>query len=462
MPDSETGNHVQNMIFEHSPDGIIVIDRQGIITDCNERFTKIVKKNKVEIISREIHQFLNQKDVDIWQYNFDSLQNGEIIQFKAEIVDTNGRKKTFRNFIVGMFDGDRLTSIAIYCRDISRLTNTQSELQVEKEYYQTFMENMDDWAWEMNKEGFHTYSNRAVEKILGYTVNEVVGKHTTFMWLDEYKTEWEINNLEKYLKSGIGWKNFPAVFRKKTGEKVYLESTAVPIFEDNELIGYRGIDRDITDRRKMADNLQKHQEHLKLINRILRHDLTNYLMNINSALNIYNKTDEAGYLKEITNNVKRSFNLIDRMRKLELYVNNDQELSVIDLNLVLKEVIRSYPGITFSVSGKARIMADSTINSVIDNIVRNAVVHGETDKIDMLITRSEHQCELKIIDYGKGISEKFREKIFDENFKYGKKAHTGLGLYIVKKAMEKYQGNVHAEANEPNGSIIVLSFKLVN
>ncbi|HDN73870.1 MAG TPA: ATP-binding protein, partial [Archaeoglobus sp.] len=52
-----------------------------------------------------------------------------------------------------------------------------------------------------------------------------------------------------------------------------------------------------------------------------------------------------------------------------------------------------------------------------------------------------------------------KERIFEEGFKYGENARTGLGLYIVRKVMEKYGGKVWVEDNEPTGTIFVLEFK---
>ncbi|MCK4694401.1 MAG: HAMP domain-containing histidine kinase [Candidatus Cloacimonetes bacterium] len=46
-------------------------------------------------------------------------------------------------------------------------------------------------------------------------------------------------------------------------------------------------------------------------------------------------------------------------------------------------------------------------------------------------------------------------------FIHGKTGHTGLGLYIVSKAMESYGGSVSIEDNQPNGSVFILTFRRV-
>jgi two-component system sensor kinase len=50
-----------------------------------------------------------------------------------------------------------------------------------------------------------------------------------------------------------------------------------------------------------------------------------------------------------------------------------------------------------------------------------------------------------------------KEKIFDEGFSYGERRGTGLGLYLVKKTMERYGGSVRVEDNKPQGAVFVLT-----
>jgi len=49
--------------------------------------------------------------------------------------------------------------------------------------------------------------------------------------------------------------------------------------------------------------------------------------------------------------------------------------------------------------------------------------------------------------------------IFDEGFHYGESGHTGIGLYIVKRTIEEYDGEVLVEDNKPHGAIFVIRLK---
>jgi len=106
-------------------------------------------------------------------------------------------------------------------------------------------------------------------------------------------------------------------------------------------------------------------------------------------------------------------------------------------------------------------MADDSLSSVIDNIIRNAVNHGKADRITITTGKEGDLCEVRIADNGTGIPDEIKGKVFEEGFIHGDTGHTGLGLHIVEKAMKSYGGYTWVEDNEPEGAVIILRFKMV-
>ena len=87
-----------------------------------------------------------------------------------------------------------------------------------------FLEAIDEWVWEMDLNGIHTYSNAAVEKILGYKVDEVVGYSTMKLWTKVQKQS-QLDTFRKSLVAGNAWKNFAAYFVHKDGSiRILLSS----------------------------------------------------------------------------------------------------------------------------------------------------------------------------------------------------------------------------------------------
>ena len=103
-----------------------------------------------------------------------------------------------------------------------------------------------DWIWEIDKYGKYSFATGRVKDILGYEPEELIGKS-----LNELLPKNEVQEvMEPFLKlirekkplEGLVHKHY-----KKSGELVYLKTDGVPILDSNgELLGYRGIDKDIT------------------------------------------------------------------------------------------------------------------------------------------------------------------------------------------------------------------------
>jgi diguanylate cyclase (GGDEF)-like protein/PAS domain S-box-containing protein len=146
-------------------------------------------------------------------------------------------------------------------READTRRRAEAALAREREYYRSFVESLADWAWEMDKHGVHTYCNRAVENVLGYPVEDVVGHHVTKLWCDCDNTPKNRRWLRRTLASGRGWRAFRARFRHRDGSVRLLESTALPIYDaDKRLAGYRGLDHDITERVQAEEALRSSEE----------------------------------------------------------------------------------------------------------------------------------------------------------------------------------------------------------
>jgi signal transduction histidine kinase len=114
--------------------------------------------------------------------------------------------------------------------------------------------------------------------------------------------------------------------------------------------------------------------------------------------------------------------------------------------------------VDFTIEGEGSIYADDALPSAIDNIVRNAMVHGKADRIDAKIWVKDGKCYLRIADNGIGIPDQVKSQLFDEGFSYGANAGTGLGLYLVTRAVARYGGSVSVEDNLPKGAAFLLVF----
>jgi len=217
------------------------------------------------------------------------------------------------------------------------------------------------------------------------------------------------------------------------------------------------LQKEVYEHKKAEEKIRELNSTLKLLNKILRHDIANNLTVTSMALEMM-ETKDLKLKDKALRSVNRSTDLIEQIRELESLVSDSKNFKPLDLNNIIHELITFYP-IEISVEGNCIVMADDALSSVIDNIIRNAVVHGNTNKVDIKITCLDEFCEIRISDYGKGIPDEIKDKIFDEEFSYGDTAGTGLGLYIVKKVVDRYEGNINVENNPLQGTTFILKLK---
>jgi tetratricopeptide (TPR) repeat protein len=207
------------------------------------------------------------------------------------------------------------------------------------------------------------------------------------------------------------------------------------------------------------NTINNQNEQLQLISRILRHDIANNLYTVDRCLENFNKTDDRSCLEDVPKQVHKSTDLIQRFSKISYLINETNFVFPIDVNEILDRLIPTYEDIEIALLGKGEVQADDLFESVLDNIISNAIKHGKTEKIKIEIIPDEEWVNISIADFGKGIPEIVRDKIFEESFVYGDTGNTGLGLFIVKKAVENYGGTVTVKSNDPKGTIFELKLK---
>lgn len=208
--------------------------------------------------------------------------------------------------------------------------------------------------------------------------------------------------------------------------------------------------------------LKEHRERLQLINQILRHDILNNLSVTKSAVKIYQAEGDENILAEGLHKIDKSVSLINRMRELEQFIAEKKGLMIVDLPNILAEVSQDFPDLEINVSGKAKIFADHSLDSIFTNLISNAVRHGGCDHIEIILHTRQRWCEVSITDNGSGIDSSVNDKIFEKGFKHGKTANTGMGLYIVKQTMLGYGGDIFLEQSIPGKTRFVLSFRMIN
>ncbi|HQF37877.1 MAG TPA: PAS domain S-box protein [Opitutaceae bacterium] len=126
---------------------------------------------------------------------------------------------------------------------------TDAALRESEQRYRSLVETSSDWVWEVDHEGRYTYASARSQQVLGFAPKDIVG-HICFDFMPEEEAARVRAVFEKLAAARRPIVAFENINRHRDGHLVPIETSGIPVYgADGALIGYRGIDRDISERR---------------------------------------------------------------------------------------------------------------------------------------------------------------------------------------------------------------------
>ena len=451
--------------FSKNPDQVDKCSKLVKILNINRESLKMYHANSRKELLTDLEAIFTEDSKEAFVDQLVLIANGET-HYEGENINKTIDGKTLDVYLTWTVAEEHkkdYSVVFVSLIDITDMKNAERALEENEEKFRTMSNSANDAIVMIDNLGNINFWNRTAEMIFGINSSEVMGKQLHEIIAPErYRSTFK-KGFELFKRTGKGnlvGNTIELFAQHKDGTEFPVELSVTGIRLKGQWNGL-SIIRDITERRKAEEENKRQREQIKLINKILRHDLTNNLAAISSAINIFKNEKDDIVLDNIVTDIEKSADLIMKMKEHEFLIASTN-LSIYDIGEQFEKILQNYQTIEYSISGKCKVFADDSLNSVIDNLVSNAVVHSGTDRIDINISSSTKTCEVKVIDYGKGIPDDIKMKIFDEGFKYGTTGHSGLGLHIVQKAVKNWGGDIFIEDNTPKGSIFRILFKKVN
>jgi PAS domain S-box-containing protein len=141
-----------------------------------------------------------------------------------------------------------------------RRSQANKALFKSEEKFRSLVETSSDIIWETNTEGLYTYVSPKVEAVLGYKQEEMIGRSPFEFMLPDISDHLRKIS-DKIVASKKPFSGFVNINLSKDGREITLETSGVPVFDKHlKLIGYRGIDRDITERSQAQKAVMESEE----------------------------------------------------------------------------------------------------------------------------------------------------------------------------------------------------------
>ena len=441
-------------MIENIGDVIAIVGADGLTKYQSPNIEKWFGWKPEDIIGTNGWDKMHPEDIERIQKEFGEMlkkETASIVEFRFKCKD--GNYKWIEMTALNSINDPAINGMLFNYHDITERKQAEESLKESEEKYRSIFESFQDIYYRANNRGIITELSPSVLQISGYKPDELIGKPVAVVYQDSAN---RLNLLQALKESGRVADYELKLLTKDKKVKIGSICSHVIIGQDGEINGIEGVIRDITERKQAEQELKISRERLKTANSILRHDITNDLTVIKSAVDIYRDERDETMIDEIEKRVKKSIETIHNQKDQMAFLDTHADLDEYDVKQVVQDVIKNYPDLEFKITGSGNAYADNALYSVFDNIISNAVRHGKTTQLDIDIIPGKEHCEIRFKDYGTGVPDEIKDKIFDEGYHYGKTGHTGIGLYIVQQTVEEYGGEVTVEDNKPHGAIFII------
>jgi PAS domain S-box-containing protein len=242
-------------IFDRHSAAIAIIEPDTTISMVNEAYCKLSGYTEQEVVGMSWTKQITPDDIErLKEYNRRRLTNPNDAPHEYEFSFYNKKGEIkYAMMSVGMiFSNKKIIASFI---DVTQRKQAEEAMRESENKFRNLVETTSDIIWETNTNGVFTYISPQVENILGYKPKEIMGHSPfDFMPTDEAKKIKKIS--DEIVISEKSYNGLININLTKDGRHIIFETSGVPIFDANKnLLGFRGIDRDITERKLAENNL---------------------------------------------------------------------------------------------------------------------------------------------------------------------------------------------------------------
>lgn len=478
-------------IFENVQDVFYQTDLSGIIREISPSIKHYSDFNIIELVGKPVTELY---------YNPDERKKLlQILNKKGEVRDYEIRLKTKNGEIKYTSINARLIlnseGIADHIdgalRDITKRKLAEESLKHSEERLRDIIFTTADWVWEIDENGVYTYSSLKGIELFDISEQSILGK-TPFDLMPKEEVDRVAPIFAEIVAKREPIKDLENWNIGKDGELICLLTNGVPIF-DNEgrFKGYRGIDKDITERKKAEQELVIAKERAEASDRLKTAFMNNISHEIRTPLNgilgsgqiladrEFPADEKENYFKMLEDSSDRLLNTITNIMDISLLTSGNLKINKEEFNLdrLIRDIYEKFDytcrqkQLVFTIKKKltengTRICTDeSLLNKILSQLIDNSIKFTSSGSIALSYGVKENVLLISVNDSGIGISEKNKSQIFDnfmqeDNDNTRRYEGSGIGLSIVKGLTEILGGSISLESEKGKGSTFTLSIPL--
>ena len=448
---------------------------------------------QLRVVSRILGTDPNTIDVSVNKKYIRTQTSGKLLKLETDLADlTDGtitKKQTnllsrllrigtiytssfikeeilFGSLIIAMRKGAEIKNINLVEAFTSQASvallrrKAEEDLVESEERFKYLVETMNDGFAVDDEYGRLTYVNAKLCEMLGFSNEEIIGKHTTD-FLDVVN---ERIYLQQSLTRELGKFNaYELIWQRKDGGTITTIVSPKSIFDSNEEYeGSFAVVTDISQRKRDEEKLkqqglelQKQSEELDSFASTIAHDLRGKMQ----VISLYNALADTEYTTKISDNIDEMSDFIEDLLFLAKKGEILGELVEVNLNLIVIDILSKIkslaPDLKTSIQKLPIVIGDSIkLTQVFENLLMNVVKHAEATQVSISSEENEKMYKITVKDNGKGIPQKKKEEIIQS---WTTKKYNSFGMLIIVKIIEAHGGTVTLESEENKGTSIILT-----
>ncbi|MCK4841587.1 MAG: PAS domain S-box protein [Methylococcales bacterium] len=467
-------------------------DVKGNITYVNEKLCKISGYTEQELMGNS-HRMLNSgfHDKDFFNSLWKTLIQGKVWHGEIKNKTKQGVFYWVSATIVPFFHSTGKSSHYIAIRtDITLQKRLEEQLLKSQSFMDKLTNSMAQGVYAIDTKGLCTFWNKGAERILDWSASELMEKniHSIIHFQDIHGNPIasEQSILQKSIVNNTNYSSDKILLTHKNGKAVSIEITAVPLTENNQVIGSVAVFSDISQRLANEQLLQGAIKNAEQASQAKSEFLANMSHEIRTPMNgIIGMTDLAldtsldkeqkEYLEIVKSSSLSLLNIINDILDFSKIEAGKLDFEYIEFELshLLNETIKSFniaakqknliltiqmpPVIPFTLVGDP-----GRLRQILTNLIGNAIKFTQEGEVKLTVSiqiAGNHKTCLQfdVSDTGIGISEHIQESIFNafsqaDNSVSREYGGTGLGLSISSQLIHLMGGEIWLRSIQGKGS----------
>lgn len=470
-------------LIESVPFGMVIIDRDGTFRCHNPEFKELFGYEPSDVPNGKEWLTKVHKDpeyrhrvISAWGEDIKKVRVGERRPRTFNVTCKDGSRKIIHFVAVRLETGEDLLT----CEDVTEMALAEELLRSSDEKYRALFEDSKDAIYMTTSDGRFIDINPASVELFGFASKEELLRIDIAR--DLYANPKDRKKFVTILNEKGFTKDYEIEFKRKNGERFIALATSTVVRDDKGGIrAYRGILRDVTEQRKLEQQLLQSQkiEAIGMLAGGVAHDFNNFLMviqgnvelglmNLDPSHPVYESLLKIKEGTEKASGLTRQLLAFGRRQLL-----NPKVLNVADMIGNLSRMLSRLIGEDIELRvelrpGLSPIYADpSAMDQVFMNLIVNArdtmprggvlTIQARNIRLDEkfcrqypFVTPGEY-VQISVIDTGKGINEKTMSRIFEPFFTTREKG-SGLGLAVVYGIVEQHNGHIIVSSEVGQGS----------